>query len=117
VSALMDILKASGSKVYWITGNNDLPDEIERMAPFVKIIQPDSILDIEGLRICVAHQKQQFSKRADIYLYGHSSRFELWSDAMNTPERDVWYLNTMWNAYVCVLPARKLYRLGRPDIL
>ena len=115
VSALMDILKASGSKVYWITGNNDLPKEIARIAPFAEIIQPDTRLRIEGVNICVAHSKNQFTQNADIYLYGHSNRFEVWSDAMNTPESDVWYLNALWNAYVCVLPQRELYRLGRPD--
>lgn len=115
VQYLLDILEESGSKVYWIPGNNDLPLEVAQRAPFMEILQPDTVIDVEGTDICVAHSGQQITKKADIYLYGHSARYEVWSDQMNTSESNVWYLNAIWNTYVCVLPKRSLFRFGRPD--
>lgn len=115
VQVLLDILKESGSKVYWVPGNNDLPEEIAARAPFLEVLQPDTVISMEGKEICVAHSREQITKKADIYLYGHSSRYEVWSDERNTPECDVWYLNVIWNVHVCVLPQRTLYRFERPS--
>jgi len=114
VQFLVDILKESGSEIYWVPGNNDLPEEIAERAPFFKILQPDTVISLEGKDICVAHSRDQITKKADIYLYGHSSRYEVWSDERNTPESDEWHLNAIWNVYVCILPQRTLYRFERP---
>jgi len=114
IAAVLDILSASGAKVYWTAGNNDLADKVAELAPGIEIVATDTVLTIGGQRICLAHNRQHFTKDADIYLYGHSTRYELWSRVRNTPESAVWYLNALWADSVIVLPKRKLYTIERP---
>ena len=82
----------------------------------MKIVEPGSILNIAGKKICVAHEKKHLTDGADIYMYGHSTRYEIWSSERNTEESDVWYLNAMWENSVVVLPERKLYRIKLPEM-
>lgn len=110
VRVLMDILKESGSTVYWNTGNNDLPEEVAKMAPFVHIVEPDTVLQIGGYDICLTHSREQITKEADIYLYGHSTRAESFEEEFGT----TWHLNSLWSFHVCVLPQKTLYRIRRP---
>ena len=113
LSVMLEILSESDAKVYWTAGNNDLADKVSELAPKIEIVPADTVLNIGGKRICVAHIKACFTKDADIYLYGHSTRYELWSMERNTPERDTWYLDAMWADSVIVLPQRKLYTIAR----
>lgn len=114
-SMLTDILNEADCPVYWVPGNNDLPEEIAKLAPFFKIVQPDTVLDIEGLKICVTHSRQQITKKADYYLYGHARvRGERFEDELAFMGDESHCLNTMWNIFVLVLPEQKLYRIERP---
>lgn len=112
---LLNILKESEKKVYWIPGNNDLPEEIAKRAPFIEVVQPDTVLHIEGVDVCVTHSREQISKKADIYLYGHGRRAETGRLEQREYGSDSLYLNVMWNIYVCVLPQRELYEFERPE--
>lgn len=112
---LADILKEADCPVYWVPGNNDLPEEIAKLAPFFKLVQPDTVLDVEGLKICVAHSRQQISGEADYYLYGHARvRGESFEDELAFMGDESRCLNTMWNIFVLTLPEQKLYRIERP---
>lgn len=111
VRVLMDILKESGSTVYWNTGNNDLPEEVAKMAPFLHIVEPDTVLQIGGHNICLTHARGQITKEADMYLYGHGLCAETFEEEFGT----TWHLNCEWSFYVCVLPEKTLYRIRRPD--
>ena len=115
IQELLDILKKAGCKVYWIPGNNDLPDEIANRAPFIEVVQPDTILNLEGVDICVTHSKEQITKKADIYLYGHGRRAANGELEKRTPGSDVLYLNVVWNTYVLTLPQKELYEFERPE--
>jgi len=116
VKLLFEIFRESGAEVYWTRGNNDLEEQVKKIAPFIKVVEPGSILNIEGKRIGVAHEKQHLPEGADVYLYGHSTRYEIWSNERNTDESDVWYLNAMWAASVLILPKRKLYSIDVPKL-
>lgn len=69
---LAQILKDADCPVYWVPGNNDLPEEIAKIAPFFKIVQPDSVVEIEGHTFCLTHSRQQITKQAEFYLFGHA---------------------------------------------
>lgn len=111
VRVLMGILKESGSTVYWNTGNNDLPEEVAKMAPFLHIVEPDTVVQIGGQNICLTHAREQITKEADMYLYGHGLRAPTFEEEFGT----TWHLNCEWSFHVCVLPQKTLYRIRRPD--
>lgn len=115
VQVLLDILKESGSKVYWIPGNNDLPEEIAKRAPFIEIVQPDTVLEIEGIKICVTHSKEQITQKASVYLYGHGRRAENGKVEQKSAGNQALCLNSLWNVYVCILPEFQVYELERPE--
>lgn len=116
VKHLFEAFLESGAEVYWIRGNNDLENEVKALAPFVKIVEPGSILELEGKKIGVAHAKNHLPDGCDFYMYGHSTRYEIWSNERNTPESDEWYLNAMWSANLLLLPERKLYNIEIPKL-
>ena len=115
VAGLFEILKDSDSTVYWVPGNNDLPEEVAKMAPFLHILQPNDILDIEGQRICVSHSREQIKVDADIYLYGHGIRAGSFEDEFGGGEGQGWYFNNLWGVYVLLLPEKQFYRIEHPD--
>ena len=112
---LLDILKGAGCKVYWICGNNDLPEEIAKRAPFIEVVEPDTVMHMEGIDICVTHSREQITKKADIYLYGHGTRAAASELEKRIPGSNALYLNDMWNTYVLTLPQKELYEFERPE--
>lgn len=115
LSVFFDFLKDSGSKVYWVSGNNDLPEEVAKMAPFVEILEQNAVLNIEGQRICLTHSREQITEDADIYLYGHGVRAGSFEEEFGGKEGEPWYLNNLWGAYLLLLPEKQFYRIERPD--
>lgn len=111
---MLDILTESGAEVYWTSGNNDLEEKVAELAPSLKIIPNDTVLNIGGKRICVTHDKNTFTKEADVYLYGHTTRYEEWSELRNVDSAPVWYINDEWSVAVILLPERKLFTLRKP---
>ena len=109
------ILKDSGSKVYWVSGNNDLPEEVAKIAPFVEILQLNTVLNIEGQRICVTHAREQITAEADIYLYGHGRRDPSFEEELGGGEGQSLYFNSLWGVYLLLLPEKQFYRIERPD--
>ena len=114
VRVLLDIMTESGAEVYWTTGNNDLEEKVAEIAPTVKIIPNNTVLNIGGKRIAVTHNKCDFTVDADIYLYGHSLRYEEWSCERNVEDEPVWYLNANWRVFALTLPERKLFSFPLP---
>lgn len=113
---LAEILREANCPVYWIPGNNDLPDEIAKIAPDFTIVQPDTVLEIEGQTFCVAHSRDQITKKADFYLYGHVQvASEYFEDELRFMGKDALCLNVVRNIFVLTLPEKELYRLQRPD--
>ena len=115
VKMLSDILKDAKCPVYWIPGNNDLTDEIPTLAPDWKIVQPDTVLEIEGATFCVTHSFDQITKKADYYLYGHGCVGENREHEMTLKGGDGICLNNMWSIHVMMLPEREIYHIETPD--
>lgn len=116
IQEFLDILKGAGCRVYWICGNNDLPEEIVKRAPFIEVVEPDTVLQLEGIDICVTHSREQITnKKADVYLYGHGTRAAGSELEKRIPGSDALYLNVMWNTYVLTLPQKELYEFERPE--
>ncbi len=111
LKVMLEIMTETGSRVIWTTGNNDLEDKVREIAPGIELVANGTVINIGGKRIALAHHKKDFKEEADIYLYGHTTRYDVWSDERNTEEQDVWYLNACWTNSVIVLPERRLYKI------
>lgn len=68
---IINILKNSNAALYIVPGNNDLIDEIKKRAPFARIVEPDSVLQIEGIDMCLCHRVTDITGDAVYYFYGH----------------------------------------------
>ncbi len=116
VKVFADVLKDAGCPVYWVPGNDDLPEEIARIAPFFRIVQPDSVMEIEGHTFCLAHTREQITKQAEFCLYGHArAAEESFEDELYCKGRNVRCLNVTRSIYVLTLPDKKIHRIVRPD--
>lgn len=113
---LVQILKEANCPVYWVPGNNDLPEDMARLAPFFNIAAPDTVLDISGQHICIAHSRNQLSKQADFYLYGHAANagmgFQEELFSMGAQSR---CLNAMHGVFLLTLPEKEICQIERPD--
>lgn len=116
VATLAEILKEADCPVYWIPGNNDLPDKVKEIAPFFQILEPDSVVEIEGQKFCLTHSRDQITKDADIYLYGHGTKFgETFEDELCFKGENAICLNALRNPNILTLPEKKIYTVVRPD--
>jgi hypothetical protein len=97
-----------------VQGNNDIPERITELCPKIEFYEPGTIIEIGGVRLSIAHIKRDLTESAEVYLYGHSVRYETWSPARNTPDSEALYLNAMWSANVIYLPSKKLYSIELP---
>lgn len=111
---LIDIFKKSGCKIYWVPGNNDMPDEIARMAPFMEIIEPGTVLDFEGVKLSLSHSQSQITKTAEIYLYGHSRMADSFDEEISMLGNGTMCLNALWSSHVYVLPKKELHIFNFP---
>ncbi len=114
VKMLADILKEANCPVYWVPGNNDLPDEVARIAPYFHIVQPDSLLTIKGLTMCLAHSRDQFTKKAEFYLYGHGKTEKTYVDECRCMGEGTHCLNAEWSISVITLPQREIHHIENP---
>ena len=115
IQIMLDILKSANCKVYWVPGNNDLPEEIAKRAPFIQIVQPDTVIHMHGCDICFTHTREEITQKADIYLYGHGRRAAAYEEERDMSGEHVLNLNAVWNSYVCLLPQKKVYEFRRPE--
>ena len=113
-SAFLNKLSSLTKRLIWVPGNNDIPEKITELCPEIEYYDAGSVIDIGGVKLSLAHIKKDFSDGAEVYLYGHSTRYETWSPARNTPDSAELYLNAMWSANIIHLPSKRLYTVERP---
>ncbi|KUK17793.1 metallophosphoesterase [Thermococcus sibiricus] len=71
---LLDILENSNATVYIVPGNEDDPKILKKFSRRAKIIKPGDIIEIEGIRLALAHEPYELknNKHIDFALYGHN---------------------------------------------
>lgn len=116
VSSMADILKEANCPVYWVPGNNDLPDKVKELAPFFQITEPDTVVEIQGHTFCLAHSRDQITQTADFCLYGHGTSLEeTLEDELASKGEHTICLNALRMPTVITLPEKKLFHIERPD--
>lgn len=114
VGVILDALRRTNKKVFWVPGNNDVPDEIKRIAPFMEIVTPGTVIDVEGVKISLSHSYKEIVNDAEIYLYGHSREGDNFSLEKDLKGEGSMCLNALWSSHVCVLPEKDLFVFDFP---
>jgi len=102
-------------RVIWVPGNNDIEQEMIKLAPDIEVVKPGTIIEISGSKLSLAHEKKDLAIGGEINFYGHSPRYETWSCERNLIDGEYLYFNALWKLTVLSLPSKKFYYIERPD--
>ena len=112
---ITEILRNSGAKEIYVTsGNNDLPDMIRRYMPFAKYIEPNSAIEIAGVRCTIGHECYNTTAEAQWSFYGHGLTGETWSEDKNTDLNSICRFNVTWGPKLFLLPEKKMFSFSEP---
>lgn len=71
IRPLMDALLSFKKPVWIVPGNNDVVGVLSAYEPAVRLLEPDTVLTLEGVRVCMVHRLCDIHQAAEVYLYGH----------------------------------------------
>ena len=112
---ITEILRNSGAKKIYITsGNNDLPDMIRAYMPFAQYVEPNSVIEIEGISCALGHECFNTTAKAQWSFYGHGLTGETWSDDKNTDLNAECRFNATWGNKVILIPDMKIFNFKEP---
>lgn len=114
LARLSDIMKESGAEIYVVPGNNDLPEEIKRVLPDARFIEPDTTLSICGVPMLLCHRVCDITREdAAYYLYGHGPTGDNHKRSENRPGKKAYY-NTFISPVVICLPSNRVFEIQNP---
>ena len=113
-AAFLGELANNCKRLIWVPGNNDLPEKITELLPSIEYVADGSVISVEETSFSLAHDKRQLVDGSDVHLYGHSTRYDVWSPERNVSGNMPYYLNAYWHASVISLPSKKLYKISFP---
>lgn len=80
---LVDMMKESGARLIVVAGNNDLPDEIQKMAPEIEMYEPNSVINVCDVECRAGHYVADMTFDKKLTFYGHSSALDQWKSPFN----------------------------------
>ncbi len=107
VKSFIEGLEKSDSEIYYVMGNHDDYDTVNKLIDKGSILE-DGQINICGYRIAVGHYYKEYSGGIDFNLYGHS--FE----PKHFQKDGSLGLNGVLNINVIDLSNKKVYHLGYP---
>ncbi len=113
IKVLLGIMSESGARLIIVPGNNDLPDEIRKIAPQAEVYPVNTVLTIDGIECRIGHQVMRMTFDRDWSFYGHGLTGETWKPEYNIPTQPCRF-NVVWGSYVCALRERKFFRIPLP---
>lgn len=113
IRVLLDIMKSSGARLIIVPGNNDLPDEIARIAPEAEIYPVNTEIALSGVPCRIGHQVSKMTFDAPYCLYGHGLTGETWSYEQNE-DAAIRRFNAMWGSFVYDLANGRYARVPLP---
>ena len=114
IRVLLDILHQSGAEVMIVPGNNDLREEIVRMAPEARVYPANERVVIHGVPCRVGHEVMDMTFDLPYAFYGHGFTGETWAYEKNK-DADFRRFNVVWSAYVLDVKNGKDVRIFTPD--
>ncbi len=71
VPKLIHIMERYAKDVYIVPGNNDIEDFVAENISKSKIIPPNTVVELYGIRFLLCHRVLDIDGEAEFYLYGH----------------------------------------------
>lgn len=92
---------------YIVPGNHDDIETINRLAKNkIFVYEEGDTIHIEGVKIGLAHYKENLPSNVEINLYGH--------DKTAIDNNDILYLNGLLDINIIVLPGKEVHKLSYP---
>ena len=105
--------QAGARRLIIVPGNNDLPDEIARMAPDAEIYPVNTLLTIDGIPCRVGHQVFRMTFDTAWSFYGHGPTRDDWRPRDNRPGEPCRF-NATFGSFVCCLSEGKFFHIPYP---
>ncbi len=112
---ITEILRNSGAKqIYLTSGNNDLPDMIRKYIPFAEFVEPNTVVEIAGIKCALGHECFNTTAKAQWSFYGHGLTGETWSQDQNEDLNGICRFNVSWGSKVILIPEMKMFNFKEP---
>lgn len=99
IRVLLDIMKDSGARLIIVPGNNDLPDEIAKIAPEAEIYPWNTEITLSGVPCRIGHSVRRMDFDRAYSFYGHGLTGETWSYEQNENSEQRRF-NVIWGSFV-----------------
>lgn len=106
---IKNLEKITNARIIYVPGNHDNYDIIAENKSRSEIMAEGSVLELDGVKIGLAHYPDNLPVDADINLFGHN-KFEK-NDSDNK------YLNGILNINYLLLPSKEDYKVDYPWIV
>ena len=115
IGFLAEIMRSSGAEIIIVPGNNDIKEEIEKLFPEAKILNNNSIVNIDGKEVRVGHQVMSISFDKDWSFYGHGFTGDEWDPSLNREGGELRF-NACHGPVVASIYDGKFYQYSLKDI-
>jgi len=103
-----EFIKRDWAERYIVPGNHDDIETINSLAKDqINVNKEGDIIDIEGVKVGLAHYKENLPKNSEIKLYGHD-KIDMRDD------NNTLYLNGLLDINIILLPNKEVHRLSYP---
>ena len=103
---ISNLERLTAARIIYIPGNHDDVNIIEKNKNRSEIMAEGSIVELDGVKIGLAHYPENLPQNADINLYGHNHQQDFESENK--------YLNGILNINYLLLPSKEDYKINYP---
>ena len=103
---ISNLEKLTNSRIIYVPGNHDDLKIIKKNKERSEILAEGSIIDLDGVKIGLAHYPKNLPLNADIKLFGHNQRQNFDNQGR--------YFNGILNINYLLLPSKKDYKIKYP---
>jgi predicted MPP superfamily phosphohydrolase len=103
---ISNLEKLTAARIIYVPGNHDDISIIQNNKSRSEIMAEGTIVELDGVKIGLAHYPENLPQGADINLFGHNQRVEFESDNK--------YYNGILNINYLLLPSRTDYKVNYP---
>ncbi len=104
---LKEFTKRDWAETYIVLGNHDDIETMNKLAKGkVHIYQEGTTIDIKGIKLGLAHYKENLPDNVEIKLYGH--------DKTGVDSSEILYLNGLLDINIILLPDKEVHKLSYP---
>ena len=101
---IKNLEKLTAARIIYVPGNHDNLRILKENVNRSEVYKEGSIIELDGVKIGVAHYPDNLPKNADIKLFGHNKSFS----------KDKIYYNGILNINFILLPSKSDYKVSYP---